>query len=184
MATQMNTQTTAAALALMSFGRRLAMLGEIGEIFMRRRPPVGDTYRYLGSPPATATPDGFISVGDLGWMDEKGYLFLADKRVDLIITGGANVYPAEVEAVLSEHAGVADVAVIGVPDREWGKRVHAVIQPCEGMEPPTAADLDRHCREQLAAYKVPKTYEFVSELPRDDAGEIQRSALAAIRERE
>jgi bile acid-coenzyme A ligase len=89
-----------------------------------------------------------------------------------------------VEAVLSEHAGVADVVVIGVPDREWGKRVHAVVQPCEGMEPPTAADLDRHCREQLAAYKVPKTYEFVSELPRDDAGEIQRSALAAIRERE
>jgi acyl-CoA synthetase (AMP-forming)/AMP-acid ligase II len=80
---------------------------------------------------ATSTPDGFISVGDLGWVDEEGYLFIADRRVDMINSGGANVYPAEVEAALSEHPGVGDIVVIGVPDPEWGKRVHAVVQPSD-----------------------------------------------------
>jgi bile acid-coenzyme A ligase len=155
--------------------------GTIGEVFMRRQPPVGETYHYLGSPPAKSTPDGFASVGDLGRVDEEGYLFLADRRVDMIVTGGANVYPAEVEAALTEHPAVADVAVIGVPDAEWGKRVHAVIQPQAGTDVPSAAVLNDHCRERLASYKAPKTYEFVTQLPRDDAGKIRRSALAAER---
>jgi bile acid-coenzyme A ligase len=114
----------------------------------------------------------------MGWVDEDGYLFLADRRTDLIITGGANVYPAEVEAALSEHTGIADVAVIGLPDEEWGKRVHAVVQP--GVEL-TVAELDAHCRERLASYKVPKTWEFVETLPRDDTGKIRRAALVAER---
>jgi bile acid-coenzyme A ligase len=155
--------------------------GEVGEIFMRRQPPVAETYRYLGAAPVTTTPDGFSSVGDLGWVDKLGYLFLADRRTDLIITGGANVYPAEVEAALTEHPDVADVVVIGVPDHEWGKRVHAVVQPRLGLIPPTPAALDRHCRERLVAYKAPKTYEFVTDFPRNDAGKIQRSALATAR---
>ncbi len=156
--------------------------GEIGEIFMRRNPPVGETYRYLGAPPAKSTPDGFASVGDLGWVDADGYLSIADRRVDMIVTGAANVYPAEVEAALTEHPAVADVAVIGLPDAEWGKRVHAVIQPRAGIAPPAASALDRHCRERLASYKAPKTYEFVADLPRNDAGKIRRSALVAARE--
>lgn len=158
--------------------------GEIGEIFLRWRPPRGETYRYVGAPPAKTTPDGFASVGDLGWVDNDGYLYIADRRVDLIVTGGANVYPAEVEAALTEHAAVADVAVIGLLDREWGRRVHAVIQPRADMAPPTARELDRHCRERLASYKAPKTYEFVADLPRNDAGKIQRSALVAARAEE
>ena len=110
---------------------------------MRRQLTDGQTYRYIGAPPSKPTPDGFSSVGDLGWVDEEGYLFIADRRVDLIITGGANVYPAEVEAALHEHPAVADVAVIGVPDEEWGKRVHAVIQPRAGRRTRRrAADLD------------------------------------------
>ncbi|MBV9581863.1 MAG: AMP-binding protein [Chloroflexi bacterium] len=155
--------------------------GEIGQIFMRPQQRVAETYRYLGAAPATTTPDGFVSVGDLGWVDEAGYLFVADRRTDLIITGGANVYPAEVEAALTEHPAVADVVVIGVPDAEWGKRVHAVVQPRLADHPPSVAVLDAHCRERLAAYKAPKTYEFLVDLPRNDAGKIQRSALAAAR---
>jgi bile acid-coenzyme A ligase len=151
--------------------------GEVGEIFMR---PHGNdpTYTYIGSDPAKTTPDGFVSVGDMGWIDDEGYLYLADRRTDLIITGGVNVYPAEVEAALSEHSGIADVAVIGLPDDEWGKRVHAVIQP---GEPLTVAALDTHCRERLASYKVPKSWEFVDALPRDDTGKIRRSSLVAER---
>lgn len=156
--------------------------GEVGEIFMRRNPPVGETYRYLGSPPAESTPDGFISVGDLGWVDADGYLYIADRRVDLINSGGANVYPAEVEAALSEHPAVGDVAVIGVPDAAWGKRVHAIVQPTDPTHPPPASELDAWTRERITSYKVPKTYEFVADFPRNDAGKIQRSALAAARE--
>lgn len=160
--------------------------GQVGEIFMRRRGPdsgrpAAETYYYLGSPPAKATPDGFASVGDMGWVDDDGYLFLADRRVDLIISGGANIYPAEVEAALTEHPAVADVVVIGVPDEDWGKRVHALIHPRDPESPPPVDGLDAHCRERLAPYKVPKTYEFTGPLPRDEAGKIRRTALAAER---
>src|SRR5262249_18349048 len=149
--------------------------GEVGEIFFRLFDPE-PTYYYIGSPPVKSTPDGFMSVGDMGWVDEEGYLFLADRRVDLIISGGANIYPAEVEAALTEHPAVRDVAVIGLPDDDWGKIVHAVIQPRDAANPPAIRALDAHCRERLAAYKVPKSYEFVAALPRDDTGKIRRSA--------
>ncbi len=156
--------------------------GQVGEIYLRPHKATGPTYRYIGAPPAKTTPDGFISVGDMGWVDADGYVFLADRRIDMIISGGANIYPAEVEAALTEHAQVADVAVIGIPDDEWGKRVHAVIQPRDPMCPPSVRELDRHCRERLAAYKVPKSYEFVGELPRQPSGKILRSAMVAERQ--
>jgi bile acid-coenzyme A ligase len=157
--------------------------GVVGEIFMR---PLGmipnegaGAATYIGSPPATATSDGFLSVGDLGWVDDDGWLFVADRRTDLVITGGANVYPAEVEAALSEHPGVRDVAVIGRPDDDLGKAVHAVVEPADPADPPLAEELKAFCRERLDGYKVPRTIEFVDELPRDEAGKIRRSALVA-----
>jgi bile acid-coenzyme A ligase len=156
--------------------------GEVGEIFLRLKGSLSPTHEYIGSPPAKSTPDGFTTMGDLGWLDEEGYLFIADRRVDLIITGGANVYPAEVEAALSGHPEVGDVVVIGVPDAEWGRRVHAIVQPRDQRRPPTAQALDRYCRERLAAYKVPKTYEFTASFLRTDAGKVRRSALVAERE--
>jgi bile acid-coenzyme A ligase len=156
--------------------------GEIGEIFLRLKGPAGPTHEYIGSPPAHTTPDGFTTMGDLGWLDADGYLYIADRRVDLIITGGANVYPAEVEAALTSHPAVGDVVVIGLPDAEWGKRVHAIVQPRDAAAPPTAADLDRHCRERLASFKVPKTYEFVGSFLRTEAGKVRRAALVAERE--
>jgi bile acid-coenzyme A ligase len=155
--------------------------GEVGEIFMRRV-DTDASYHYIGAPPLKSDPEGFASVGDLGWVDEAGYLFIADRRVDLIITGGANVYPAEVEAALTEHPAIGDVAVIGVPDAEWGKRVHAVIEPLDPAQPPSVTELDTHCREHLTSYKVPKSYEFIASLPREPSGKIRRAAMVEERE--
>ena len=140
------------------------------------------TYEYIGSPPAPATEDGYVSVGDLGWLDEDGFLFLADRRNDLIISGGANVYPAEVEAVLSECKDITDVVVVGLPDEDWGKRVHAIIQPQDTEQPPSVHQLNTYCRNQLSAYKVPKSYEFIATMPRQESGKIRRSQLARERE--
>jgi len=156
--------------------------GEIGEIYMRRPPDMGPTFEYRGAEPPPATDDGFTTIGDLGWLDDDGFLYIADRRVDLIVSGGANVFPAEVETALSEHPGVDDVVVIGLPDPEWGRRVHAIVQPVDWADPPTADALDAYVRERLAAYKVPKAYEIVERIPRNDAGKINRGVLTAERE--
>ena len=101
--------------------------GELGEIYLRS--PMSAGYHYLGGAPLLpSTPDGFRTAGDIGHVDADGYLYIADRRSDMIITGGANVFPAEVECALAEHDGIADVVVIGLSDREWGRRVHAVVQ--------------------------------------------------------
>jgi bile acid-coenzyme A ligase len=155
--------------------------GEVGEIYMRDPAQTGAPFVYLGGPPPTATRDGFFTAGDLGWIDDDGYLYLADRRVDLIISGGANVYAAEVEAALTQHPSVADVAVIGLPDADLGRTVHAVVQPVAMSDPPTANELTEFARSFLPAYKVPRTFEFIDTLPRNEAGKIQRSALVAER---
>ncbi len=155
--------------------------GTVGEIFMRPLNTDEPTYYYIGSPPAKTSPEGLISVGDMGWVDEEGYLYLADRRADLIISGGANIYPAEVEAVLSQHPEVVDVVVVGVPDDEWGKRVHAIIHPRDINNRPSISDLDAWTRQHISSYKAPKSYEFMHELPRDGAGKIRRTQLAAER---
>lgn len=153
--------------------------GRIGEIFMR--PLYGDGSYYIGSPPLRSV-DGLLTVGDLGWMNEDGYLYLADRRVDMIVSGGVNVFPAEVEGAVLEHRDVADVAVIGLPDAEWGRRVHAIIESRDPRNPPSAQSLREHCRDRLAAYKVPKSWEFVDRLPRDENLKLRRSALVSERE--
>jgi bile acid-coenzyme A ligase len=154
--------------------------GEVGEIYLRS--PRTGSYAYLGGAgllPTTA--DGFGSAGDLGHLDEDDYLYIADRRVDMIITGGANVYPAEVESALSEHPGIADVVVIGLADPEWGRRVHAVIEAKDPDDPPTAEDVIAFAKGRLAPYKVPKTVEVVDEVPRSAATKVNRSALVAER---
>ena len=113
-------------------------------------------------------------------MDAEGYLFLSDRRVDLIIRGGANIYPAEVEAALTEHPDVADVAVVGIPHDELGKTVHAIIEPRRGAALDEAA-LRAWMRERVTAYKLPESYEFMPDLPRDQSGKIRRSQLARER---
>lgn len=154
--------------------------GEVGAIYLRQ--PTGPLATYVGKdvPPLESTPDGFSSVGDLGWLDEEGYLYMADRRVDMIVTGGANVFPAEVEAALSEHPGIADVVVIGLRDPEWGHRVHAVVHPNDPSL--DAESVISFAKDRLAAYKVPKSVEFVASIPRSEALKFNRSALVAERQ--
>jgi bile acid-coenzyme A ligase len=154
--------------------------GELGEIFMRSTTG-GEGFEYRGAQPRRHG-DGFYSIGDLGWVDSDGYLFVADRRTDLIVTGGSNVYPNEVEEVLLSHPEIFDVAVIGLFDQEWGKRVHAVVQPVAGASI-TDDEVRGYARERLVAYKVPKTVEFVRRLPRSELGKVQRNRLIEARER-
>jgi bile acid-coenzyme A ligase len=154
--------------------------GEIGGIYMRQ--PQGVMSAYVGdAAPIPVTDDGFATVGDLGSLDTDGYLYLADRRVDMIVTGGANVFPAEVESALSEHPGVSDVVVIGLPDAEWGRRVHAIVQPADPSAPVPAEELIAWCRARLSPYKVPKSVELVDALPRSEAGKLNRAVLVAER---
>lgn len=155
--------------------------GQIGEIFMRPHDYDAPTFRYIGAPAPKVAPDGLVSVGDLGWLDDEGYLYIADRRLDMIVSGGANIFPAEVEAVITAHPGVADAVVVGVRDDEWGRRVHAIVEPKNWLACPSPAELQAFCRERLTPYKVPKSFELVEHLPRDESGKIRRSMLAAER---
>jgi bile acid-coenzyme A ligase len=153
-------------------------VGEVGEIYFRPKGGAGSTYHYLGSTPRRVGE--WESPGDLGRVDEDGYLYLSDRRNDLIISGGANIYPAEVEAVIDAHPAVRTSAVIGLPDEEWGARVHAIVQPVEGAGLDEAELLD-FVAGRLARFKLPKSVEFTSEPLRDEAGKVRRAALRDAR---
>ena len=148
-------------------------VGEIGEIFMRRPEGAPPSYAYRGATPRTL-PGGWESLGDIGYFDADDYLYLADRRTDMILVGGSNVYPAEIEAALDEHPLVQSSAVIGLPDEDLGNRIHAIVQPRAGL---TEADLRDHVAAQLVTYKQPRSYEFVVENIRDDAGKVRRTQL-------
>lgn len=148
-------------------------LGQTGEIYMKRAEGLPASYRYVGATARIINGD-WESIGDIGWFDEDGYLYLADRRTDMILVGGANVYPAEIEAALEEHPLVASSAVIGLPDDDLGNRVHAIIQPRGGLD---IEDLKRHLAERLVIYKRPRSFELVEENVRDDAGKVRRTAL-------
>jgi acyl-CoA synthetase (AMP-forming)/AMP-acid ligase II len=120
------------------------------------------------------TPDGFYRTGDVGTIDADGYLTIIDRLSDVIITGGENVYPAEVEAVLAGHPHVADVAVIGIPDDRWGETVHAVVVAAPGLD---TGELITWARGGLAGFKCPTGVTVVSHLPRNATGKVLRSAL-------
>jgi len=152
-------------------------VGEVGELFLRKVDGSEPGYRYLGADPLRTLAGGFTTAGDMAWRNEQGYVFLADRRVDLIITGGENVYPAEVESAISAHEEVADVVVIGIPDPQWGKRVHAVVQLHDASPQLEVEQVRDYCRQHLTAYKVPKTISFVDLLPREPSGKIRRCAL-------
>jgi bile acid-coenzyme A ligase len=153
--------------------------GEPGEIFMA--PAAGDDpgFHYIGAEPNSCS--GLISLGDIGYVDAEGYLYLLDRRKDMIITGGANVYPAEVEGALDEHPDVASSLVVGLPDPEWGHRVHALVQRAPKKDGLSAEALRAHLRERLTPYKIPKSFEFVDQPLRDDAGKARRSMFAETR---
>ncbi len=152
--------------------------GQIGEVYMMPETGPGSTYRYVGA--EAKSREGWESLGDMGWLDADGYLYLTDRHSDMILCGGANVYPAEVEAALDSHPFVRSSAVIGLPDEDLGQRVHAIV---DAIGPVSMEALCQHVAERLAGYKVPRSVEFVSQPLRDDAGKMRRSALKAERVR-
>ena len=151
--------------------------GTTGEIYMLPAGGPGSTYTYRGA--VHRSIDGWESLGDLGHLDADGYLYLADRSADLILSGGANIYPAEVEAALDAHPAVRSSAVFGLPDDDLGERVHAVVDVAGNDA--TADELLAHVSERLVRYKVPRTLELVREPLRDDAGKVRRSSLRAER---
>ncbi|WP_082749248.1 AMP-binding protein (plasmid) [Sphingobium sp. SJ10-10] len=151
--------------------------GEVGEIFALPAGGRGSTYRYIGAD-ARTTEDGFETLGDFGWMDEDGYLYIADRRTDMIVSGGANIFPAEVEGALMAHSDVEGAVVIGLPDDDYGATTHAIVQPTvEAQGRLTADELLAFLRERLVAYKLPRSFEFVTGALRDDAGKVRRQQL-------
>ena len=149
--------------------------GEIGEICTRSDSVMSG---YLNDPERTARAvvDGWFRAGDLAWRDEEGFLFLAGRSTDMIIRGGENVYPVEIESVLADHPSIATVAVVGLPDAHWGEVVVAAIELARGAELDDAA-LREHCRARLAAYKVPSVIVVVDTLPRNVNGKVQKHLL-------
>lgn len=153
--------------------------GEIGQLWFD-----GPDFEYHQDPDKTAAAHderGWSTLGDLGWLDEEGYLYLADRRADLIISGGVNIYPREVEESLAMHPAVQDIAVIGVPDDEMGQRVHAIVHVAEGVDAGTelAAELSRDAATRIAGFKLPRTVEFVEDFPRLPSGKVLRRNLIA-----
>jgi len=156
--------------------------GEPGTLWFRSA--MGMEFEYHTDPEKTAAAHrepGVFTTGDIGYIDEDGYLWLSDRKIDMIISGGVNIYPAEIETVLAGHSAVADVAVIGVPDEEFGEQVKAVVQLVEGIEPSEALaeELVALSRDKLAGYKRPRTIDWTEALPRSEAGKLLKRELRA-----
>ena len=151
--------------------------GEIGEIYLRPPEGAGTTYHYLGAEPKRIA-DGWESLGDIGRIDEEGYIWLADRRTDMILRGGANVYPAEVEAALLAHPDIASCAVVGLPHPDLGASLHAVLQLRDGADADaTVKSLPAFLSDLLGKPKHPESYEISDEAVRDDAGKVRRTML-------
>lgn len=152
--------------------------GATGEIFLRPKSGPGSTYRYIGAE-AKTMEGGWESLGDIGHLDEDGYLYLSDRLTDMIVSGGANVYPAEVEAAIDACPGVRSSCAIGLPHEELGNAVHAIVDIPDGNV--NEETLLAHLAQRLVRYKIPRTFEFVDEPLRDDAGKVRRKSLRAER---
>jgi o-succinylbenzoate---CoA ligase len=159
-------------------GDREADKGKPGEIAVKG-PNVTPGYLNREAETAKAMKDGWFYTGDIGRLDEDGFLYVLDRRSDLIISGGENIYPAEIEGVLASHPAVADAGVIGVKDPQWGEVPAAFIQTA-GETGLHADEIEEFCRGKLAKYKVPKTYYFVDEIPRNASRKILRRELRAM----
>jgi acyl-CoA synthetase (AMP-forming)/AMP-acid ligase II len=163
-------------LAILDDDGRPVPVGEPGELHVRRYPGVFD--EYYKNPEATRqTQRGdWLSVGDVAYLDDDGFVYICDRKRDMIISGGVNIYPAEIEEALHRHPGIEDAAVFGVPDDEWGERVHAAVAPRPGTTL-GVEDVRAFCRQHLADYKVPREVSFHASLPRDTAGKLVKRVL-------
>jgi long-chain acyl-CoA synthetase len=149
---------------------------EVGEVYLWIDGFPNFTYHNNPEKRAACERDGLVSIGDVGYLDEDGYLFLCDRKNDMVIMGGTNIYPAEIEAELVNMPGVQDSAVFGIPDEEFGERVAAYVQPRDGAKL-TDADVRAYLKERVASYKIPHVIKFAAELPREDSGKIMKRKL-------
>ncbi|MGA8369382.1 MAG: AMP-binding protein [Acidimicrobiales bacterium] len=154
--------------------------GEVGSIYVSALSGFRFEYHNAADKTAATWRDDFFTVGDLGWLDEDGFLFIADRRVDLIISGGVNIYPAEIESVLAEHPEVVDSAVFGLPDEKMGQRVHALVELRPGSTQ-REESLLAFMRERLAPFKLPRRIELVDRLPREPSGKVLKRQLRDAR---
>ncbi len=157
-------------------------IGSGGPGVIHIRNTMGTDFEYLGEPGKTAeahSVEGMFTLGDIGYLDDDGYLYLSDRKIDMIISGGVNIYPAEIEGVLAGHPAVVDVAVFGVPHDEFGEEVKAAVQLVGGQEwsAELAVELDAYARQRLAGYKAPRSYDVVDEMPRSEAGKLLKREL-------
>ncbi len=150
--------------------------GEPGMIYVRPDLLADFTYNESDAARRSMERDGFLTMGDVGYLDDEGFLFIVDRSADMVISGGVNIYPAEIEAVLQLMPGVSDCAVFGIPDAEFGEALAAVVMPVEGAQLDAAAVKD-HLRQRLAGYKVPALVEFRSDMPREDTGKTFKRKL-------
>ncbi len=155
---------------------RILPAGEIGEVYCRLDAYPDFTYHGRPEDRAAIERDGLVTCGDMGYLDEDGYLYICDRRADMVISGGVNIYPAEIEAALLAMPGVRDCAVFGIPDEEFGEALCACVEPDPGATP-SEKDVAAWLRGRLAGYKVPRRIDFVTELPREDSGKVFKRKL-------
>jgi long-chain acyl-CoA synthetase len=171
---------TLAPFELVVIGENGEHLGpnEVGQLYFRDT--TGRGIIYHNDPAKTAAAHlepGTFTLGEIGYADDEGYVFITDRSSDMIVSGGVNIYPAETEQVLIQHPGVGDVAVIGAPNAEMGEEVKALIVPSDGANPPTTDELNAFCRERLAGFKCPRSYEIVADIGRNAMGKVNKREL-------
>ena len=153
-------------------------VGEVGTVYFSD----GPQFLYHNDPVSTAQTRnalGWTTLGDIGYLDEQAYLYLVDRKAFMIISGGVNIYPQEIENVLLQHPKVMDAAVVGVPNSDWGEEVKAVVQPVHAFDigPALSAELLAFCREKLAYFKCPRSIDFDMELPRLPTGKLYKKLV-------
>ena len=163
-------------LAILADDGRPVAPGTPGELHVRRFPGIFDGYYKDAEATREAQRGEWATVGDVAWMDDEGFVYICDRKRDVIISGGVNIYPAEIEDVLHRHPSIDDVAVFGVPDADWGERVHAAVQPRPGAVV-TAEEVLGFARLHMADYKIPREISFHEEFPRDLAGKLLKRVL-------
>jgi acyl-CoA synthetase (AMP-forming)/AMP-acid ligase II len=152
--------------------------GSTGLLCFRAPPERGIRYLHDAEKTAAAyVADGVLTLGDVGHVDDDGFVYITDRAADVVVSGGVNLYPAESERLLVTHPGVADVAVIGIPDADLGEQLLALVVPVRDADPPTAEELTAWCRRTLASYKCPKRFEYVQDLPRNAMNKPDKPAM-------